>query len=65
MSAFNVLQNMLDDAGIEYTIRKERDPLQMHIDLEAQSRGVAGYLGFVATFSFDGEGNLNGVGVWE
>lgn len=35
------------------------------LDLEDDGNNIGGYMGFVASFSFDKEGNLSGVGIYE
>lgn len=48
----NVSVTNYDDGGIS-------------IDLTEDGNNISGYMGFVATFSFDKDGNLSGVGIFE
>lgn len=37
----------------------------MSLDLHKDGKNISGYMGFVATFDFDKDGNLKGVGIFE
>jgi hypothetical protein len=53
------LCNLFDEFGIEYS------QVQNVITIEAKTKGVEGYGGFVTDFSFDENGKFIIAGVWE
>lgn len=54
------LRAMLDRAGVIYT----EDGLDLTVEAKAGPANE-GYMGFVAVFTFDGDGSLKSVGAWE
>lgn len=42
-----------------------RDDGGITLDLHDDGNNISGYMGFTATFDFDKDGNLKGVGIYE
>ena len=55
---------MMTRIGANPTLTQYEDG-GVSIDLEIDHNNISGYMGFVATFDFDKDGNLKGVGIYE
>ena len=71
MTDFETLRALYDKAEIEYKIEKQGnyyldgEAFSVAIVTEAKSAGVAGYKGFTSSHTFDAEGKLLSVYIWE
>ncbi len=45
--------------------REENEDGSISLNLENDRKNISGYMGFVASFNFDKEGNLKSVGIFE
>lgn len=63
-SSLELFITILERDNIQYSSHKLENG-QTRLDLQAVTTGVVGYSGFVSEFTFNSDGSLDTVGVWE